>query len=180
MTELQGSYDRIIGPIEEQMIRSIWRIVRNHQDAEDAMQDALLAIWKCWDRVCGHPNPQAMVLKMCVDAAYDLIRRRFRGRRHNTLSALLIEPQDQSPTPSKSAEISEQYDELMAAISHMPRRQATAILMRVIEGQSYRDIASVLGCAEVTARKHVARGRDRLQTALSRFIQFDTNAKTPS
>jgi RNA polymerase sigma factor (sigma-70 family) len=180
MNESQRTYDRIIGPIEEQMIRSIWRIVRNQQDAEDAMQNALMTLWKRWDRVCRHPNPQAMVLKICIDAAYDLTRHRSRHRRKCELTTLSKEPMDQSPTPSQAAEYSEQYHELMAVIQRMPRRQATATLMRVVQGQSYRDIASVLGCAEVTARKHVARGRERLHSALSRFDQSDTKASTTS
>jgi len=44
MNELQQAYDRIMRPIEDCMIRSIWRIVRNAQDAEDAMQDSLLTV----------------------------------------------------------------------------------------------------------------------------------------
>ena len=44
-------YQRIIQPLEEQMIRSIWRIVRNADDADDVLQDALAVIWKRLDRI---------------------------------------------------------------------------------------------------------------------------------
>ena len=57
MNDLQQTYDRIIRPIEDRMIRSIWRIVRNPQDAEDAMQDALLTVLKRWDRISRHAKP---------------------------------------------------------------------------------------------------------------------------
>lgn len=180
MNESQSIYDRIIGPIEEQMIRSIGRIVRNRQDAEDAMQDALMTIWKRWNRVCNHPNPQAMVLRICIDAAYDQSRQRIRHDRKRDLTKLTKKPIDQSPTPPQVAENSEQYRELMATIHSLPRQQAVATLMRVVQGQSYSDIASALGCAEVTARKHVARGRERLQSELSHFIQANSNAGTSS
>lgn len=176
MTESQRNYDRFIGPIEEQMVRSIWRIVRNRQDAEDAMQNALMTAWKRWERVCRHPNPQALVLKFCIDAAYDITRQRLRHGRKYRLMMPPKEPQDKSPTPSQAAVTSEQYHDLIAAIHELPRHQATATLMRIVQGQSYRDIATVLGCAEVTARKHVARGRDRLQSALAHFCQGDAKA----
>ena len=78
MDDLQQTYDRIVRPIEDRMIRSIWRIVRNPQDAEDALQDALLLLSKRWDRISKHSNPQSLVLKICIDAAYDVIRRRIR------------------------------------------------------------------------------------------------------
>jgi RNA polymerase sigma factor (sigma-70 family) len=178
MSESQRNYDRIIGPVAEQMIRSIWRIVRNEQDAEDAMQDALTTLWRRWDRVCRHANPQALVLKVCMDAAYDVTRRQFRHRRIAKVRALASEPVDQSPTPPEAAMNSEQHDELLAAIHSLPRQQAIATLMRIVQHQSYSDIAAALGCAEVTARKHVARGRERLQAAFSRFIQSDVKAST--
>jgi Sigma-70 region 2 len=53
-------YERFIEPIEDRMIRSVWRITRNAQDAEDAMQTALLVMWKRRDRVAGHAAPPAI------------------------------------------------------------------------------------------------------------------------
>jgi RNA polymerase sigma-70 factor (ECF subfamily) len=178
MNEPYGTYDRIIAPIEAQMIRSIWQIVRNRQDAEDTMQNALLAIWKRWDRICRHPNPQALALKFCIDAAYDQLRRRLRRRCENESSVPSIELADRSPTPSEAAEASEQYLAVVAAIGRMPRQQATAILLRIVQGQSYSDIASAMGCGEATARKHVARGREKLRSGLSPFLQHDLKAST--
>jgi RNA polymerase sigma-70 factor, ECF subfamily len=178
MDEPKGTYDQIIAPIEAQMIRSIWQIVRNRQDAEDTMQNALLAIWKRWDRVCQHPNPQALVLKFCTDSAYDQLRHRLRRRRENESPAPSAELADRSPTPLETAEASEQYRALVAAIGHMPRQQATAILLRIVQGLSYPDIASALGCGQATARKHVARGREKLRSALSPFLQHDLKAST--
>ena len=78
MNDSQRAYDLIIGPLEDRMIRSIWRIVVNTQDDEDAMQNALLIIWKRWERVLRHSNPEALVLKICIDAAYDVTRCRLR------------------------------------------------------------------------------------------------------
>ena len=39
-------YDELIAPMEAAMMRSIWRIVRNVDLAEDTLQDALAIIWK--------------------------------------------------------------------------------------------------------------------------------------
>ena len=45
------------------------------------MQDALVIALKRWDRISAHPNPQSLVLKICIDAAYDITRRRARRGR---------------------------------------------------------------------------------------------------
>jgi DNA-directed RNA polymerase specialized sigma24 family protein len=81
MNHRDGFYEQIIEPIEDRMIRSVWRITRNVQDAEDAMQDALVQIWKRRQRIGSHVSPQALVLKICSAAACDVARRRTRQRR---------------------------------------------------------------------------------------------------
>lgn len=174
MNDVQRAYDRIIRPIEDRMIRSIWRIVRSPQDAEDAMQEALLTIWKRWDRVSKHPSPQALVLKICIDAAYDVTRRRIRDRRMVESSDVANEQPDSSRLPSDEMIRTEQHAEIISAIHRLSRRQAVATLMRVVQDQPYGQIAAVLGCTEATARKHVARGRDRLRVSLSHLDPTDT------
>ena len=167
MNEAQEAYERILRPLEDRMIQSIWRIVRSSQDAEDALQNALVTIWKRWERVTGHPCPEALVLKICADAAYDLTRRRTRERKTRQSRTVAEEPADTSTSPLECASSQELHHEVIAAIHRLPRQQAMAVLMRVIQGQSYRDVAAALECNEATARTHVARGRTRLQTLLS-------------
>ncbi len=167
MTDLQQTYDRIIRPIEDRMIRSIWRIVRNPQDAEDAMQDALVIVLKRWDRISRHPSPQSLVLKICIDAAYDVTRRTVRHRRVVELGEGAVEQASVSQFPSEEMASREQYAEIVTAIHRLSRQQATAMLMRAVQGQPYEEIAAVLGCTEATARKHVARSRQRLRIWLA-------------
>ncbi|MFY9726215.1 MAG: sigma factor, partial [Bryobacteraceae bacterium] len=71
MNDRHREYERLIAPIEGRMIRAVWRIVRDPDEVEDAFQEALLTVWKRWDRICIHPNPQALVLQICIHAAHD-------------------------------------------------------------------------------------------------------------
>jgi RNA polymerase sigma-70 factor (ECF subfamily) len=167
MNEAQEAYDRILDPIQDRMIQSIWRIVRNSQDAEDALQNALVTIWKRWNRVTEHPCPEALVLKICADAAYDMSRRRARERKTSESRHAADEPSDTSTSPVEFVSRQELHHEIIAAIHRLPRQQAMAVLMRVVQGQSYRDVAAALECNEATARTHVARGRTQLQALLS-------------
>ena len=149
------------------MIRSIGRIVRDPQDAEDAMQNALLTILKRWDRIFRHASPQSLVLKICIDAAYDLTRRTVRDRRAVALDEGVNERADSTCSPAEDATNGEQYAEIVKAIHRLSRQQATAMLMLAVQGQPYEDIAAALGCTEATARTHVARSRQRLRTWLA-------------
>jgi RNA polymerase sigma factor (sigma-70 family) len=163
-----GFYERVIEPIETRMIRSVWRITRDVQDAEDAMQDALVRIWKRRNRVGAHPSPHALILKICIDAACDVARRRARLRRRTEPPSFEVQPTD--PTPPTWEELANQElsAEVLAAIHRLSRRQAVAITLRVFEELPYEQIAAAMGCTEATARKHVERARKHLQVALAK------------
>lgn len=161
------SYEKLITPIESQMMRSIWRIVRHPEAAEDTMQDALTIIWKKLDRICRHPNPQAFILKICVNAAYDTLRKTRRIREREELKNIHTLPAESDSNGLERLEKKNIEAEILDAIRRLPRKQALAVLMRILQGQSYDSIAQILDCSEVTARIHVSKGRARLSQWLS-------------
>jgi RNA polymerase sigma factor (sigma-70 family) len=157
------TYEEFLAPIEERMMRTIWRIVRHPDEAEDTMQDVLTLLWTKRDRISRHPNPQALALRICVNAAVDTLRKQRRGRSFVDPRAL-----DRVPAPASGGwEQREAEIRIREAIGRLPRNQAAAVVMRILEGQSYGEIARVLGCREVTARTHVLRGRAKLVRWLS-------------
>lgn len=166
MQDSAHSFDELIGPLEGRMIRIVWRITRNREDAEDALQNALLTIWKRWPRVVGHCAPAALVLKVCVDAAFDVRRRRTRDRR-NLNGALPAEAAGAAATDDVAGR--EACEKILAAIHSLSQQQAAAISLRVFEDLTYDQIAAALGCAEATARKHVERARSRLRLVLEQY-----------
>lgn len=157
------TYEELLAPVQDRMMRIIWRIVRNPDEAEDTMQEVLALIWKKLDRISGHPNPQALVMKICVNAAVDALRKQRRVRS-------FVDPQVLDRLPAPDADGGEQKEaeaRIREAIGRLPRNQSAAVVMRILEGRSYEEIAQVLGCRESTARTHVFRGRAKLIRWLS-------------
>jgi RNA polymerase sigma-70 factor (ECF subfamily) len=148
-------------------MRSAWRIVRHPDLAEDALQETLLIVWKKFERVERHPNPQALILKIGLDAAYDALRKQERRRRREEPFPALELPMPAGRTGAAVLEKKEIEEEVLAAIARLPRKQATAVLMRVVQDQPYPAIAQALGCRETTVRIHVSQGRARLSRELS-------------
>ena len=95
MDDREIGYDDLIRPLESVMMRSIWRIVRQREAAEDALQDALAVIWRKRRLVARHPNPRALVLKISIDAAYDAVRKSRRRLSHE-IPGLPAEAADRS------------------------------------------------------------------------------------
>jgi RNA polymerase sigma-70 factor (ECF subfamily) len=55
---------------------------------------------------------------------------------------------------------------ISGALAQLSRGQRDAVVLRVIEGKSYADVASTTGCSEIAARAQVSRGLHRLRALL--------------
>lgn len=166
MTSLQHDYERMIRPIEQQMMRSVWRITQDANDADDAFQEATIQIWQRLRKIRAHPNPQALVLRICTNVACDVLRRKSR-RRNREQSSSSKDLDISSPDVAALKLSHERREEVTAAIARLPERQATAVTMRFLLYCPYEEIAQALDCAEATARVHAARGLSRLRDLLA-------------
>jgi RNA polymerase sigma factor (sigma-70 family) len=162
-----SGYDALVRPIQDQMLRSIWRITRVAEDAEDALQESLTIIWKRRTRIQRHPRPQALMLRICVNCACDALRARLR---RGSREMAMTDPQAFHATDGpvdQRLHNHELRDDISRALVRLPNRQATAVLMRHILELSYQEIADALGCSEATARVHVNRACTRLSQLLA-------------
>lgn len=161
----EATFARLVLSQRTRMLRSIWRVVRDADAAEDALQDALAVLWRRLPTLARHPNPEALVLRVCLNSAYDQLRARSRHSRH--LVALDGEDLAAVARCDPSFDQKMLLDEVLGAIGRLRRPQATAILLRALRGESYESIGRVLGCSEITARVHVLRAREGLRRLLS-------------
>jgi RNA polymerase sigma-70 factor (ECF subfamily) len=176
--EPDDQFARLIAPIKSRMLETVWRILRHAQDAEDALQTALTNIWQQRDRVEGHPAPQALMLKICADTAID----HYRRRRSSQVDLVALEDYLASarPLPVDAAIGRETLEILLEAISKLSPNQATAIVMRFIQGESDTAIAAALDCGVETVREHLHRGRERLGRMLGRLSPQDAASSNPT
>ncbi len=166
MNPPEPDFEALIRPMESRMMHSIWRIVRQREAAEDALQDALTVIWKKREMVARHPNPEALILRISVDAAFDAVRK-ARRRLRREISGLSERSADPGgPSGPEEAEARGLRVRVLEAIGRLPRRQASAVLLRLIEERSYAEIAGAMGCSETTARIHVMRAKAALARRL--------------
>jgi len=170
MTVRQQEYERLIAPIEDRMMRAVWRVLRDSDDADDAFQEALLKVWKRWDRIVTHPNPHALILQICIHAAHDVLRNKLRRGRRLEAAAIPEDIPDPSASAVQTISGAEQDAAVLRAIGNLPNKQARAILLHAVEEVPYNAIAAAMNCRESTVRKHVARARTKLRVLLSHLI----------
>lgn len=154
----EGEFERLVLENEPMMIRTMWRILQHPHDAEDAYHDVLVAAWNKRSAILTHANPRALLLRICANAAYDAIRRR-RPRSVSLDEAATAEP---SHEPHQRLADLELGRRLWEAVGQLPRNQAIAVSMRIIDDCRFTVIADALQCKEATARQHFYQGRQKL------------------
>ena len=164
MNKVNNEYNRLIEPIKQRMVNSIWRIVQDPEDTKDVMQGVLEQIWRKWNLVCRHPNPTALILRICINGAYSHLRIKKRHICYGEESWDIQNTASNNPSPSECLEHREQLNKVLAALRSLPNRQAEAITMRVLEDLPYIEIAQAMGCKEATVRQLVSKARRTLNS----------------
>ena len=159
-------YARIVGDYYRFLYATAYPIVRNADDAEDAVQQAVLNGLKRLDQL---NDPRAIIswLAMIVrNAALDVVRKHKRtpGRAGGPGSADAEEIQVAAEQPDRSLQMDEdQRGAVFAAIAALPESQAAAITLRHIEGLEIADLADRLGITPNNARVRLFRAYEKLR-----------------
>jgi RNA polymerase sigma-70 factor, ECF subfamily len=144
------------------------RVMRNPDDAADALQDAYIAAFRRAGSFRGDAAVTTWLHRVVVNACLDRLRRlKVRA------AAALPEDLDRSPLlgvepPVDPVEAAEQRDEVMAALDQLNADQRAALVLVDMQGYSVEEAATILGCAPGTVKSRCARARARLAPLLSR------------
>ncbi|MDA1081878.1 MAG: sigma-70 family RNA polymerase sigma factor [Gemmatimonadetes bacterium] len=134
-------------------------IVANHEDAEDAVQDAFLHAYRALDRFLPDKAFGAWLHRIVANAALDITRRR-KVRDADELPETVASP-FRDP-----AEGSELRSRLTAALDTLPARQRAVIVLHDVEGYKHSEIGKILSIPEGTARSDLHYARTHLRGVL--------------
>jgi RNA polymerase sigma-70 factor (sigma-E family) len=116
--------------------------------AEDAVQSALVSVWRRWDRISRLDNVDAYVRTAVVNAA------RTDRRRHRRETPAAEVPDYGLRDASESLG---DRDLMWRALSRLPSRQRAVLVLRFYEDLTEVQTAAALGCHVGTVKKYTAR-----------------------
>ena len=135
------------------VVRTVTLMLRDEARAEEIAQDAFVQLYLGWAKVSRYERPDAWVRRVAIRLAMRSIRRQ-------RLWALVRRDLVRDDAPPDSPL------DVAGAVSRLPTAQRAAIVLHYYEDRPVAQIASILGCAEATARVHLHRGRKRLAELL--------------
>jgi len=139
-------------------------LVRNDQDAEDIVQDSFLKAYKAQESFRGSDS-RVWMLSIVRNTALDFLRR-YKSRSAVSLEDQVHEPADHTADPERELLESTRREQVREAISHLEPEFREVIVLREMEGLSYKEIASVLSIPMGTVMSRLSRARNLLLVEL--------------
>jgi RNA polymerase sigma-70 factor (ECF subfamily) len=142
------------------MFRVAHGLLRSVQDAEDAVQDALLKLYRgdAWRRM---ENERAFLARTVWRTGLDVAARR--PKNSEPVETGESEPAATDATPEQSAAEGEERALLRRLIEALPEELRQPLVLSAIEEMTSREVAAVMGIPEGTVRTRVMRAKAELK-----------------
>jgi RNA polymerase sigma-70 factor (ECF subfamily) len=139
-------------------------LVRGDGEAQDLAQEAILRAYRFFAGFRGG-DPRAWLLKIVRNTCYTWLAG-ARGAEEQAFDEAVHAVATQ--TPESLAIASGERERLVRALSALPAHYREVIVLRELEGCSYKEIAEIAGIPIGTVMSSLSRARDQLHEALSR------------
>lgn len=133
------------------------RIVGNTDDADDAVQSALLHAWEKFSSFRHGSKLSSWVTRIVINESYNLLRNNDRNR--VDLSPDELETMREAPAPSAANRTEE-------AMRNLPRRHRDILEIAVLSNLTGKEAAELAGCSENTLYQRVRRAKQALKSQL--------------
>jgi len=143
-------------------------LTRNASDADDVVQEAFLRALKYFGGFRGEGTSQsrAWLLTIVRNVAYTWQRRLRADASTTEFDETVHSEAITDEHPGSVLSRSDARETLAAALDHLPPAFREVIVLREIEGLSYKEISDVVDVPVGTIMSRLSRARERLQKAL--------------
>lgn len=165
----EAAFEELIRQYEKKVYTLCFRMCGNSEDAEEAAQDAFLALWRGIDRFRQESSLSTWIYRLATIACIDTLRRRKKQSGSVSLDdeELFVDAVDTSPQPQETVEHREAQKLLQEGLSSLPEEYRKVLILREIEGLSYTEIAESASIELGTVKSRISRGRSLLRNFLS-------------
>jgi RNA polymerase sigma-70 factor (TIGR02960 family) len=183
----QQAFRELTDPFRRELLLHCYRIVGSVEDAEDLLQETLVAAWRGLDRFEGRASLRAWLYRIATNRSLNALRdsaRRPRDMSHAASQlpeptgrstepvwlqpypdALLDGVPDDAPGPDARYETREAVSlAFVAALQQLPPRQRAVLVLRDVLGFRAAEVAGILESTEDAVNSALKRARKTLES----------------
>src|SRR4026207_1562326 len=147
-------------------------LLRNQEDAQDVVQEAYLRAFKSFSGFHGS-NGRAWLLTIVRNASYTLLKKNRAVDLTTTFDEEIHTAGHESVSPATIPEHSENAELIKEAMDELPVQFREILVLRHLEGLSYKEIADIAQIPPGTVMSRLSRARAELKEYLAGRISKD-------
>ena len=160
--EKLGRFEQSIMPHMDAAYNLARWLTREDSDAQDVVQDAYLRAFKFFGGFRGG-NSRAWLLRIVRNAFYDWLKQNRAEEAKEPFDEELHDAIDEKPAPDARLLEKADHERLYQAIAELPVEFREILVLRELEGFSYKEISDVAGVPLGTVMSRLARAREHLR-----------------
>jgi RNA polymerase sigma-70 factor (ECF subfamily) len=175
----EREYVRLVELHRDELRAHSRRILRSAEDAEDALQEALLRAWRALPRFEGRSSLRTWLYRIVTNTSLDAIHRG--PRRVVPIDLDETTPADHWHAPATEPAIEGRYltreafeRALIVSMRLLPARQRAVLMLREVLGFSARETADALDTTVASVNSALQRARATIETRLPERDQQET------
>jgi RNA polymerase sigma-70 factor (ECF subfamily) len=186
----EGAFERLVEPYRRELHAHCYRMLGSLHDAEDALQDAMLRVWRGLGSFGGRGSLRAWLYRIATNASLDIVSRRKKRLLPVEYgpAADPNEPPGQpvgeqvwlEPYPDETLEVEDGYASpdaryeqreavelaFVAAMQELPARQRAVLILREVLGFSAKEVGETLETSVPSVNSALQRARKTVDERL--------------
>ena len=165
-THMQWAVELVVEKYRGRLYYHALCIVKDPQEAYDAVQEVFIKALREKRFFDETFQMKAWLFRVTSNLCYNIVRDKRRRRQLLNLREEEARPTESSMTSSKSVQLQQDHDSMMAAMDKLSENHREILLLRYYDDLSYNEIASVLRVKLGTVMSRLSRARTRLAQVL--------------
>jgi RNA polymerase sigma-70 factor (ECF subfamily) len=147
--DAEASFDALLSVERRRLYGIAYSILRDHAEAEDALQDALLKAWRSWGSLRKEEARTTWLVRICVNHCIN-------RRRGLSLRRFAIAPRREDAAAA-DPRFEGRLVDLDRSYRRLSPQQRAAVFLHYHHGYSIDECADLMTCGAGSVRTHLAR-----------------------
>ncbi len=162
----RAAFDVLVKRYNNSIYMLAYRIVRNHDDADDIAQEVFLKAFEALRSFRKKSSFHTWLYRITTNSCINFLRKHSAQRYIEFANYHVVREADTLDTLHK-IELQEVVNE---AIEKLPEKQRATVRLRVCEGLSHREVSRILKCSVGTAKANYFHAIRNLQRFMKNYI----------